>query len=100
LSAEYPTVDGPWTIAAYLGALDNSYSSYLDKVAKSKARAAKKLSLASVTAAVTDVAASVAAQAQSLVNGTNGANGTTNGHDEVEAAKEGIAAFDYVCLHR
>jgi len=96
LSAEYPTVDGPWTIAAYLGALDNAYSSYTDKVAKSKARAAKKISLASVTAAVTDAAASVAAQAQSLVNGANGANGTA----EVEAAKEGIDAFDYVCLHR
>ncbi|NXD32510.1 HCS1 synthase, partial [Spelaeornis formosus] len=47
LSAEYPTVDGPWTIAAYLGALDNAYSTYVDKVAKSKARAAKKISLAS-----------------------------------------------------
>jgi hydroxymethylglutaryl-CoA synthase len=97
LSAEYPTVDGPWTIAAYLGALDNAYSTYVEKVAKNKARAAKKLSLASVTAAVTDAAAQVAAQAQSLVNGS-----TTNGTTETAAASsdEGIAAFDYVCLHR
>ncbi|WOO83275.1 Hydroxymethylglutaryl-CoA synthase [Vanrija pseudolonga] len=42
LSAEYPTVDGPWTIAAYLGALDNAYNTYLDKAAASRARAAKK----------------------------------------------------------
>ncbi|WVQ71934.1 hydroxymethylglutaryl-CoA synthase [Cryptococcus sp. DSM 104548] len=46
LSAEYPTVDGPWTIAAYLGALDNSYSTYVEKVAASKARAAKKAGVA------------------------------------------------------
>nr|XP_018999414.1 hydroxymethylglutaryl-CoA synthase [Kwoniella mangroviensis CBS 8507]OCF62875.1 hydroxymethylglutaryl-CoA synthase [Kwoniella mangroviensis CBS 8507] len=47
LSAEYPTVDGPWTIAAYLGALDAAYSTYLEKAQRSRARAAKKLSLAS-----------------------------------------------------
>ena len=96
LSAEYPTVDGPWTIAAYLGALDNAYSTYVEKTEKSKARAAKKLSLASVTAAVTDAASSVAAQATALVNG-NGVEANGNGHVE---EKTGIAEFDYVCLHR
>jgi hydroxymethylglutaryl-CoA synthase len=99
LSAEYPTVDGPWTIAAYLGALDNAYSTYVEKTAKNKARAAKKLSLASVTAAVTDAAASVAAEASKLVNGVNGTNGHTNGINGTAAETAGIDAFDYVCLH-
>ncbi|WVQ79797.1 hydroxymethylglutaryl-CoA synthase [Cryptococcus sp. DSM 104549] len=89
LSAEYPTVDGPWTIAAYLGALDNSYSTYVEKAEKSIARASKKLSLASVTAAVTEIANGVSAAVNGHANGTNG-----------DAAKEdGIASFDYVCLH-
>ncbi|WWD16276.1 hydroxymethylglutaryl-CoA synthase [Kwoniella shandongensis] len=98
LSAEYPTVDGPWTIAAYLGALDNAYSTYVEKAEKSRARAAKKLSLASVSAAVSDIAAS----ATKFVNGLNGeaANGNgVNGHANGTADKEGIAKFDYVCLH-
>lgn len=94
LSAEYPTVDGPWTIAAYLGALDNAYNSYVDKAAKSRARAAKKLSLASVSAAVAEVADAASTFVKSI-NGTT-TNGT-NGH--VEEKAEGIAQFDYVCLH-
>ncbi|OWT38103.1 hydroxymethylglutaryl-CoA synthase [Cryptococcus neoformans Bt1] len=87
LSAEYPTVDGPLTIAAYLGALDNAYSTYVQKAEASQARAAKKLSLASVTAAVSEVA-----------NGIVGAvNGHANGTAEIK--EDGIAKFDYVCLH-
>ncbi|KAK8869461.1 hydroxymethylglutaryl-CoA synthase [Kwoniella newhampshirensis] len=98
LSAEYPTVDGPWTIAAYLGALDNAYATYVEKAEKSRARAAKKLSLASVSAAVSDIAAS----ATKFVNGLNGdaANGdAVSGHANGTAAEEGIAKFDYVALH-
>ncbi|WVQ69689.1 hydroxymethylglutaryl-CoA synthase [Kwoniella botswanensis] len=99
LSAEYPTVDGPWTIAAYLGALDAAYSTYLEKAQKSRARAAKKLSLASVTAAVSDIAGA----AKTFVNGINGdATNGVNGHAQngVESKEvQGIEQFDYVCLH-
>lgn len=95
LHSEYPTVDGPWTIAAYLGALDNAYNTYLDKLAKNKARAAKSLSLASVSAAVNEVAEQVVGHMEKLVNGH--ANGQPNGVQESE--DEGIAKFDYVCLH-
>ncbi|RSH93724.1 hypothetical protein EHS25_006372 [Saitozyma podzolica] len=98
LSAEYPTVDGPWTIAAYLGALDSAYTSYLDKAAASRARAAKKLSLASVSAAVSDIAGQVAGSVEKLVNGHANGNGVANGNGHAEE-KEGIAKFDYVCLH-
>ncbi|CAD6585570.1 MAG: hypothetical protein TREMPRED_004177 [Tremellales sp. Tagirdzhanova-0007] len=98
LSVEYPTVDGPWTITAYLGALDKAYSSYQDKLAKSKARAAKKLSLASVSIAIQDVAGQIAEQAGNMLNGT-----TANGHavhvDVDSTEQDGIANFDYVCLH-
>lgn len=66
-----PTVDGPWTIKAYLGALDNAYSTYIDKANASRARAAKK----------------AAASGQ--------ANGTANG----SSSYDGINQFDYVCLH-
>ncbi|KAL7424600.1 3-hydroxy-3-methylglutaryl coenzyme A synthase [Cryptotrichosporon argae] len=90
LSAEYPTVDGPLTIVAYLGSLDAAYSAYVKKAEASRARAAKKLSLASVSQAV----AEVAEQVKGLVNGNGHANGHANG-----AAAEGIEAFDYVCLH-
>ncbi len=89
----------------YLGALDSAYNSYLEKSAKSKARAAKKLSLpslASVSAAVSEVASTVVGEVGKLVNGTNGTNGA-NGHvveQEVKSAVEGsIDEFDYVCLH-
>lgn len=95
-----PTVDGPWTIVAYLGALDNAYNSYLNKVAKSKARAAKKISLASVSNAIQEVAGQIVGQAEKLVNGNGMVNGNgahVNGHVE---EKEGIAGFDYICLHR
>ena len=108
-----PTVDGPLTIVAYLGALDNAYNTYLDKAAKSKARAAKKLSLANVSGAVSNAAAvassvvgQVVEQAEKLVNGhaedhANGVNGIkVNGDIHEETEKEGIAGFDYVCLHR
>ncbi|BEJ12340.1 hypothetical protein CspHIS471_0208000 [Cutaneotrichosporon sp. HIS471] len=71
LSAEYPTVDGPWTIKAYLGALDNAYNTYIEKAAASRARAAKKAAAA-------------------------GANGHTNGHADNE---NDLTQFDYVCLH-
>ncbi|WVO14375.1 hydroxymethylglutaryl-CoA synthase [Cryptococcus depauperatus] len=77
LSAEYPTVDGPWTIAAYLGALDNAYSTYVEKAEASRARA-RKLSAASV---INTVAQAV------------------NGHANGESKKAGITEFDYVCLH-
>lgn len=100
-----PTVDGPWTIAAYLGALDSAYTTYLRKAAASRARAAKKagaLSLASVSQALTDVAA----QAQKAVNGlVNGEahEGLANGNGAAEAEQkeevEGINQFDHVCLH-
>ncbi|WVQ85634.1 hydroxymethylglutaryl-CoA synthase [Cryptococcus sp. DSM 104549] len=92
LSAEYPTVDGPWTIAAYLGALDNAYSTYVEKAEKSRARAAKKSPITAVTAAVSTAAADVAAAADRFVNGING-------ETEAEAKSEGIDSFDYVCLH-
>ncbi|WWC60710.1 hydroxymethylglutaryl-CoA synthase [Kwoniella dejecticola CBS 10117] len=98
LSAEYPTVDGPWTIAAYLGALDAAYSTYIEKAKKSRARAAKRLTLASVSAAVSDLAGA----AKTFVNGINGdaPNGNgTNGHAEAAEEDEGISQFDYVCLH-
>ncbi|WWC89652.1 hydroxymethylglutaryl-CoA synthase [Kwoniella dendrophila CBS 6074] len=98
LSAEYPTVDGPWTIVAYLGALDAAYSAYVEKAKQSRARAAKKLSLASVSAAVSEIAGA----AKTFVNGINGetTNGV-NGHAQngVDASDEGISQFDYVCLH-
>ncbi|WVN86342.1 hydroxymethylglutaryl-CoA synthase [Cryptococcus depauperatus CBS 7841] len=77
LSAEYPTVDGPWTIAAYLGALDNAYSTYVEKAEASRARA-RKLSAASV---INTVAQAV------------------NGHANGESKEVGITEFDYVCLH-
>lgn len=32
LSSEYPTVDGPWTITAYLGALEKAYANYRRKL--------------------------------------------------------------------
>lgn len=78
--------------------MDNCYSSYLDKVAKSKARAAKKLSLASVASAVQGAATSVVEQAQQLVNGN--ANGSAVANGSAEEKKTGISEFDYVCLHR
>ncbi|UOH79997.1 hydroxymethylglutaryl-CoA synthase [Cryptococcus neoformans] len=100
LTAEYPTVDGPWTITAYLGALDNAYSTYVEKAEKSRARAAKKLSLANVSTKASEIADA----ADKFVNGINGdvegvaVNG--NGHANGETKDQGIAAFDYVCLHR
>lgn len=66
-----PTVDGPWTIKAYLGALDNAYNTYVEKAAASRARAAKKAA-------------------------ANGANGHANGHSDNE---DSVNQFDYVCLH-
>ncbi|OWZ55576.1 hydroxymethylglutaryl-CoA synthase [Cryptococcus neoformans 125.91] len=99
LTAEYPTVDGPWTITAYLGALDNAYSTYVEKAEKSRARAAKKLSLANVSTKASEIADA----ADKFVNGINGdvegvaVNG--NGHANGETKDQGIAAFDYVCLH-
>jgi hydroxymethylglutaryl-CoA synthase len=92
-----PTVDGPWTIAAYLGALDNAYNAYVEKAAASRARAVKKLSLASVSAAVSDIAGQVAGSVEKLVNGHVNGNGLANGHAE---ENDGIAKFDFVCLHR
>ena len=92
-----PIVDGPLTLVTYLGALDAAYNTYIKKAAESRARAAKKLSLASVSAAISDVAS----QVQGLVNGAaNGTNGV-NGHAEAKGEKkeEGIEQFDYVCLH-
>lgn len=95
-----PTVDGPWTIAAYLGALDNAYSTYIDKAEKSRARAAKKLSLSNVSAKASEIADA----ADKFVSGINGdiegaaVNGS--GHANGENKDRGIAAFDYVCLHR
>lgn len=95
-----PTVDGPWTITAYLGALDNAYSTYVEKAEKSRARAAKKLSLANVSTKASEIADA----ADKFVNGINGdvegvaVNG--NGHANGETKDQGIAAFDYVCLHR
>lgn len=86
-------VDGPLTLVTYLGALDAAYNTYIKKAAESRARAAKKLSLANVAAAVSDVAS----QVSGLVNGANGANGHANGH--AEEKEEGISQFDYVCLH-
>ena len=94
-----PTVDGPWTITAYLGALDNAYSSYVKKVAQSKARAAKKLSLASVSSAIQEVAGQSAGQAEKLMNG-NGVNGDAHHLSGVENNADGITSFDFVCLHR
>lgn len=95
-----PTVDGPWTIAAYLGALDNAYSTYIDKAEKSRARAAKKLSLSNVSAKTSEIADA----ADKFVNGINGdiegAGLNGNGHANGENRDQGIAAFDYVCLHR
>ncbi|OCF39192.1 hydroxymethylglutaryl-CoA synthase [Kwoniella heveanensis CBS 569] len=104
LSAEYPTVDGPWTIAAYLGALDAAYSTYVEKAAKSRARAAKKLSLASVSAAVSEIAGAASKFVNGIngepVNGTNGHAANGNGNATAEASSEGgIDEFDYVCLH-
>jgi hydroxymethylglutaryl-CoA synthase len=101
-----PTVDGPLTLTAYLGALDSAYNTYLDKAAKSRARAVKNFSLAGVQAAVTDLAGSVAGSVAGLVNGLK-----QNGHDEAagqveEKAKDvgsqvgtDMERFDYVCLH-
>lgn len=94
-----PTVDGPWTIKAYLGALDAAYTAYTNKAAASKARAAKKLSLASVSAALTEVAGNFVEQAQNLVNG-GGANGHVEVNGNGKKEEEGIERFDYVCLHR
>jgi hydroxymethylglutaryl-CoA synthase len=89
-----PTVDGPWTIKTYLGALDAAYSTFNEKAAASKARQAKKISLASVQAKAVEAATSVANAASNLLNGnTNGAVAA------VEDDREGINKFDYVCLH-
>jgi hypothetical protein len=89
-----PTVDGPWTIKTYLGALDAAYSTFNEKAAASKARQAKKISLASVQAKAVEAATSVANAASDLLNGnTNGAVAA------VEDDREGINKFDYVCLH-
>jgi hydroxymethylglutaryl-CoA synthase len=89
-----PTVDGPWTIKTYLGALDAAYSTFNEKAAASKARQAKKISLASVQAKAVEAATSVANAASNLLNGnTNGAVAV------VEDDREGINKFDYVCLH-
>ena len=82
-----------------MGALDRAYSTYMDKSAKSKARAAKKLSLASVSTAIQGVAEQIAEQAGKLVNGSaEESNGHVVNGDIHE--KEGIQAFDFVCLHR
>ncbi|EIW66406.1 hypothetical protein TREMEDRAFT_41020 [Tremella mesenterica DSM 1558] len=98
LSAEYPTVDGPWTIAAYLGALDAAYNTYLDKAAKSRARAAKQISLSSVSAALSDAAEHAVDAIAKLANGGSQINGNgVNGHGS--EGQEGINKFDYVCLH-
>jgi hydroxymethylglutaryl-CoA synthase len=98
--SEYPTVDGPLTITSYLGALDNSYNAYVEKAARSRARASK-LSAASIATTVVDKATELANGAAAFVNGT--ANGTANGHAETNgstAAKVDTAAgFDYLCLH-
>lgn len=72
----------------------------MSKSASSRARAAKKLSLASVSAAVNEVAGQVANGVKELVNGHIPSVAGVNGHAEVSEPKEGIAAFDYVCLHR
>ncbi|KAI9637747.1 putative 3-hydroxy-3-methylglutaryl-CoA (HMG-CoA) synthase [Dioszegia hungarica] len=98
LSSEYPTVDGPLTLKAYLGSLDSAYTTYLDKAAKSRARAAKNFSLAGVQAAVSDLAGQVAGQVAGLVNGVNGANGHGEEKEEVVGGTD-IEKFDYVCLH-
>ena len=73
----------------------------MDKAARSRARAAKKLSLASVSAAVQEVAGQVLGQAEKLVNGAT-RNGAANGHvnGDVADKEEGVTTFDYVCLHR
>jgi hydroxymethylglutaryl-CoA synthase len=93
-----PTVDGPLTLKAYLGSLDSAYTTYLDKAAKSRARAAKNFSLAGVQAAVSDLAGQVAGQVAGLVNGVNGANGHGEEMKEVVGGTD-IEKFDYVCLH-
>lgn len=90
------------TLTAYLGSLDNAYNTYIDKAAKSRARAVKNFSLAGVQAAVTDIAGQVAGQVAGLVNGLK-----QNGHAEAaekveETAKEvgtDMEKFDYICLH-
>ena len=100
-------VDGPLTLVTYLGALDAAYNTYIKKAAESRARAAKKLSLASVGAAISDVASHVTglvngavANGVNGVNGhANGANGTNGAAEEQEKKEEGITQFDYVCLH-
>lgn len=97
-----PTVDGPWTIKAYLGALDAAYTTWHDKSAASKARQAKKLSLANVQAKAVEAANTVVDAATNLLNGANGAHANANGNGngaQVEDDREGISKFDYVCLH-
>lgn len=71
LAAEYPTVDGPLTLTSYLGALDNSYSTYKDKYTK-----------------------------RFSANGALNGHATTNG-DESHAVKVGVDAesFDYILFH-
>jgi hydroxymethylglutaryl-CoA synthase len=91
-----PTVDGPWTIKTYLGALDAAYTTFNEKAAASKARQAKKISLASVQAKAVEAATSVANAASNLLNGNSNANGAAA---VVEDDREGINKFDYVCLH-
>jgi hydroxymethylglutaryl-CoA synthase len=93
-----PTVDGPLTLTAYLGALDSAYNTYISKAAKSRARAGAKLSMASVQQAVQGIAG----QVQGLVNGAvakvNGSGAVENGKEEVVGGTD-IEKFDYVCLH-
>ena len=83
---------------AYLGALDNAYNTYTRKVAASRARAAEKLSLASVQNAIKGVVAEMKEAGQALMNGTQ-----PNGHSEAaeeDVGEKGIGQFDFVCLHR
>lgn len=94
-----PTVDGPWTIKTYLGALDAAYTTFNNKSDASKARQAKKLSLANVQAKAVEAATSVANAASNLLNGNANGNGDVKVEAAVAEDKVGISKFDYVCLH-
>ncbi|EPQ27166.1 uncharacterized protein PFL1_05447 [Pseudozyma flocculosa PF-1] len=74
LSSEYPEVDGPETIQAYLGCFDRTYDAFRQRVAKLKAAAAAGGS-------------------------ANGANGHADAADAAALAATKVEDFDYVVYH-
>lgn len=83
LDSEYPEVDGPLSITAYMQALDNSYATFREKHARVQSRRDK-----------------LSAATNGHVNGhTNGnVNGHVNGDSDPKAVVS-ISDFDYPIFH-